>query len=294
MDRGSTPLTSTNRNLFTINIYVTQQFDEGMKDIVLGLLAIGTAPFSADKLQDFLDDRPEPIEQKINAIDEVEDMIPMSSNFHRAADEYIKQYNVEGSIEDTPPEPKQRKVTKVKPVQDIPPDKSDSEIRGLAGNLIKPSEIYGTDIGDSRNKRFLRPYKDDTGIYTIGIGHKIGDGSTSAKNKWVKKYGSTISPQFAEKLFDKQLNYHLDRVKGIFGLTFNDLNDQQAAVLVDISYRGDLLPSMDWVELLQKGENVKAANEYLDHKEYKRRKAKGRDGVVKRMERNAGILASGT
>ena len=32
MDRGSIPLTSTNRNPFIINIYVTQQFDEGMKE----------------------------------------------------------------------------------------------------------------------------------------------------------------------------------------------------------------------------------------------------------------------
>ena len=53
-------------------------------------------------------------------------------------------------------------------------------------------------------------------------------------------------------------------------------------MLVDISYRGDLLPSMDWVELLQKGENISAANEYLDHKEYKKRKKKGKDGVVKK------------
>ena len=51
---------------------------------------------------------------------------------------------------------------------------------------------------------------------------------------------------------------------------------------------------MNWVKLLQKGENIKAANEYLDHKEYKLRKKKGRDGVVKRMERNAGILANET
>jgi hypothetical protein len=94
-------------------------------------------------------------------------------------------------------------------------------------------------------------------------------------------------------LFDKKLNFHLIELKKFLVLSFNDLNDQQAAVLLDISYRGDLLPGMDWVELLQKGENVKAANEYLDHKEYKRRKAKGRDGVVKRMERNAGILANG-
>jgi len=291
MDRGSTPLTSTNRNPFIINIYVTQQFDEGMKEIALGLLAIGTAPFSADKIKDFLDKRPEPIEQKIDAIDRVEDIMPSSSNFHRVADEYLKQYETRNANSYTPPEPKEDP----KPiVDDIPPEKDEGSVLSLAGDLIKPVEIYGTDISDPRNKKFLRPYKDDVGIYTIGIGNKIGDGSKAAKNQWVKKYGNSISPQFAEQLFDKKLNFHLNRVKDIFGLSFNDLNDQQAAVLLDISYRGDLLPGMDWVKLLQKGKNIEAANEYLDHKEYKRRKSKGRDGVVKRMERNAGILANQT
>lgn len=291
MDRGSTPLTSTNRNSFTINIYVTQQFDEGMKEIALGLLAIGTAPFSADKIKDFLDKRPEPIEQKIDALDRVEDIMPSSSNFHRVADEYLKQYEKRNANSYTPPEPKQDP----KPiVDDLPPEKNEDSVLSLAGDLIKPVEIYGTDINDPRNKKFLRPYKDDVGIYTIGIGNKIGDGSEAAKNKWIKKYGNSISPQFAEQLFDKKLSFHLNRVKEIFGLSFNDLNDQQAAVLLDISYRGDLLPGMDWVKLLQQGNNIAAANEYLDHKEYKRRKSKGRDGVVKRMERNAGILANQT
>ena len=49
---------------------------------------------------------------------------------------------------------------------------------------------------------------------------------------------------------------------------------------------------MKWVSLLKQGKNKAAANEYLDHKEYKKRKSRGRDGVVKRMERNAGILSS--
>ena len=270
---------------------MTQQFDEGMKEIALGLLAIGTAPFSADKLKDFLDKRPEPIEQKIDALDRVEDIMPSSSNFHRVADEYLKQYETRDVNSYTPPEPKEDP----KPiVDDIPPDKDEGSVLSLAGNLIKPVEIYGTDISDPKNKKFLRPYKDDVGIYTIGIGNKIGDGSEAAKNKWVRKYGNSISPKFAEQLFDKKLNFHLNRVKEIFGLSFNDLNDQQAAVLLDISYRGDLLPGMDWVKLLQQGKNIAAANEYLDHKEYKRRKSKGRDGVVKRMERNAGILANQT
>ena len=234
---------------------------------------------------------PVPIEQKIDALEAADDILS-SSNFHKAAEEYIQRLQSEFKRDDTPPETKVRKATKTRPTEDIPPDKSDSQIKGIASTLIKPVEIYGTNISEPRNKRFLRPYKDDTGVYTIGIGHKIGDGSKAAKNKWVKKYGHSISPKFAEKLFDKQLDYHLNRVKEIFGLTFNDFTDSQAAVLIDISYRGDLLPEMNWVKLLQKGENIKAANEYLDHKEYKKRKKGGSDGVVKRMERNANILAS--
>ena len=288
MDRGSTPLTSTIRNSFTINIYVTQQFDEGMKEILLGLIAVGTAPYSAQKIENILNNDPAPIEQKITALKVADEHIEAPS-FKRAVDRVFKQYEAElKQIEDTPPEP-----VKVKPnrkIQEAPPERSESKIKNLASNLIKPSEIYGTDIGDPRNRKFLRPYTDDVGIYTIGIGHKIGDGTRAAKNKWVKKYGSSISPQFAEKLFDKQLSFHLDRVKDIFEI--DNLSNEQAAVLVDISYRGDLLPKMQWVDLLKKGKNKAAANEYLDHKEYKRRKAKGRDGVVKRMERNAGILAS--
>ena len=265
---------------------MTQQFDESMKEIVLGLIAIGTAPYSASKIEDVLDRDPTPIEQKIDAL-EVADGIIKSSNFHRAVDDYIQRLQTETEKEDTSPE---LKDTKRNSVDDIPPDKSDSQIKAIASTLIKPVEIYGTNISEPRNKRFLRPYKDDTGIYTIGIGHKIGDGSKAAKNKWVKKYGHSISPKFAEKLFDKQLDYHLNRVKEVFGGTFNYFTYGQAAVLVDISYRGDLLPDMDWVKLLQKGKNIEAANEYLDHEEYKKRKKRGRDGVVKRMERNAGIL----
>jgi GH24 family phage-related lysozyme (muramidase) len=270
---------------------VSEQLDEGMKEIVLGLLAIGSAPFSADKIQNYLDNRPEPIEQKIDAVERIEDITPSSSNFHRVADEFLKQYKVRDTNGYTPPEPKSVKRS-IPNVQDTPPDRSKSDILKLAGDLIKPVEIYGSDISDPRNRKFLQPYTDDVGIYTIGIGHKIGDGSKAAKNKWVKQYGRSISPEFAERLFDKRLSYHLERVQNIFGNTFDNLTDKQAAVLLDISYRGDLLSSMSWVELLQKGQNIKAANEYLDHKEYKRRKLKGRDGVVKRMERNANILAS--
>jgi GH24 family phage-related lysozyme (muramidase) len=264
---------------------MTEQFDEGVKEILLSLLSLTATVYETDYLVGFLKDRPEPIEQKIDAIQRADSIIN-SPSFDKAAGEVLNK------LEDTPP----RKAAKTKPAEDRPPDasqaKSDSQIKALASELIKPSEIYGTNISHPKNKKFLVPYADDVGMYTIGIGHKIGDGSQTAKNEWVKKHGHSITPQFAENLFDKQLDYHLNRVKEIFGAAFNDLSDNQAAVVVDISYRGDLLPEMDWVDLLQQGKNIEAANEYLDHKEYKKRKKGGSDGVVKRMERNANILAS--
>ena len=261
-----------------------------MKEILLTLLSLGATAYETDYLVDVLRDRPEPIEQKVDALKQAEEII-VSPSFNKAAEEALDK------LEDTPPAPEEsRRATKTRPVEDTPPDnsraKSNSQIKTLAGDLIKPSEIYGTDISNTKNKKFLTPYTDDVGIYTIGIGHKIGDGSLAAKNKWIKKHGHSITPQFAESLFDKQLDYHLNRVKEIFGSAFDDLSDNQAAVVVDISYRGDLLPKMDWVKLLRRGKGIEAANEYLDHKEFKRRKKSGRDGVVKRMERNARILAS--
>jgi hypothetical protein len=64
-----------------------------MKEIVLGLLAIGSAPFSADKIQDFLDNRPEPIEQKIDALSiELKILCLLLLLFIESADEYLKQY----------------------------------------------------------------------------------------------------------------------------------------------------------------------------------------------------------
>ena len=163
---------------------MTEQFDEGVKEILLALLSVGATAYETDYLLDFLKDRPEPIEQKINAVQRADNIIN-SPSFDKAAGEVLSK------LEDTPPASDVRKATKTKPAEDSPPDpsqaKSDSQIKALAGELIKPSEIYGTNISHPKNKKFLVPYADDVGMYTIGIGHKIGDGSQTAKKEWVKK-----------------------------------------------------------------------------------------------------------
>jgi hypothetical protein len=51
---------------------MTQQFDEGVKEILLSLLSVGATMKGTDYMLDQLKKRPEPIEQKIQALDELE------------------------------------------------------------------------------------------------------------------------------------------------------------------------------------------------------------------------------
>lgn len=111
-------------------------------------------------------------------------------------------------------------------------------------------------------------YDDDVGISTEGVGMT---GENKGKNFFTETY-----PKYMARAAKK--------VKG-FGAFPEDL---QNAVLSAV-YRGDLGPKT--AELLSKGEFDAAADEYLDHKEYKKRKEKNpEDGVVKRMERNAEVM----
>ena len=108
---------------------MTDQFDEGVKEILLSLLSIGATAYETDYLVDVLRDRPEPIEQKVDALKQAEKMI-ISPSFDKAAQAAVSK------LEDTPPEPEVKKATNTRPPEDKPPAKSDSKIKLLAGNLI--------------------------------------------------------------------------------------------------------------------------------------------------------------
>lgn len=108
-------------------------------------------------------------------------------------------------------------------------------------------------------------YEDDVGISTEGVG---STGENKGKN-------------FFTEIYPKYMARAAKKVKGFTEMP----EDLQNAVLSAV-YRGDLGPKT--AELLSKGEYDAAADEYLNHKEYKERKKKDpEDGVVKRMERNA-------
>jgi GH24 family phage-related lysozyme (muramidase) len=111
-------------------------------------------------------------------------------------------------------------------------------------------------------------YEDDVGVSTEGVG-------ATAENKG-KNFFTEIFPKYEERAARK--------VKGYTTMP----QDLKNAVLSAV-YRGDLGPKT--AKLLSKGQYAAAAEEYLDHAEYKKRKAKNPDdGVVKRMERNAAVM----
>lgn len=111
-------------------------------------------------------------------------------------------------------------------------------------------------------------YKDDVGVSTTGVG-------MTGENKGLN---------FFTEVYPKYVAEAARRVKG-----FRDMpEDLQNAVLSGV-YRGDLGP--DTAELLSNGDYAAAAVEYLDHDEYRERKAADpEDGVVKRMERNRDVI----
>lgn len=73
---------------------MTEQFDEGFKEIVMGLLSLGATAYETDYILKVLDKRPEPIEQKIQALKKADDII-QSDRFDKVAAKVMQQLKIE-------------------------------------------------------------------------------------------------------------------------------------------------------------------------------------------------------
>jgi GH24 family phage-related lysozyme (muramidase) len=239
---------------------MTEQFDEGVKEILLALFSLGASVYEADYLAKQINNRPEPIEQKIQAIETAEDMINNPS-FNRAADSVLK---------------------KLKSGSNVHHDKmSDDQLLSKAADYIIPNEIYGNDLNLKQNAKFKKPYLDDRQIWTIGIGHKLVPGDKQ-----------DLTDKEIVQLFKKDLRRHLNLARTKFAKQWSSFTPELKVALIDISFRGDLEKKgkgdFGFVDLIKQGKFKQAAATYLDHTEYKSRSASSHDdGVVKRMEKNA-------
>tara|TARA_R100000951_G_C2610655_1_gene171135 strand:- start:273 stop:965 length:693 start_codon:yes stop_codon:yes gene_type:complete len=73
---------------------MTDQFDEGYKEILMGLLSLGATAYETDYILNALKERPEPIEQKIDAVKKADELIS-SSKFDQVASELLQKLKIE-------------------------------------------------------------------------------------------------------------------------------------------------------------------------------------------------------
>jgi len=114
---------------------MTDQFDEGVKEILLSLLSIGATAYETDYLVDVLRDRPEPIEQKVDALKQAEEII-VSPSFDKAAEGALER------LEDTPPERKAKRSIP-KDVEATPPSTEQSIHSKLVRGGLTPIAAAG-------------------------------------------------------------------------------------------------------------------------------------------------------
>jgi GH24 family phage-related lysozyme (muramidase) len=263
-----------------------EQIDESVKNLVMALLATTMAGGGIKYAMDKFNASDEPLKNKIKAVEQAKEL-SNDSEFDNTMNAILQKYS--------PNEPIKPKAILVKPLKryDIQPDLEIDDFR----NFIMPSEIYGNSLQNPKNKKFLKPYQDDAGLWTIGIGHLIGRGSYSDMENFVKRNGPSISMSDVVKMFDKDVIKHMNLAKRKFGNQWDSFSPELKKALVDISFRGDLFKpnskdDFNFVKQIKRGEFENASKTYLIHKEYKKRISEGgEDGVVKRMNRNSKIIA---
>jgi hypothetical protein len=89
---------------------MTEKFDEGFKEMLLSLLSISATAYETDYILKVLDKRPEPIEQKIQAVKRADDIIE-SPKFDRVATEVLQKLESEDEPLEIKSDSKPVKVT---------------------------------------------------------------------------------------------------------------------------------------------------------------------------------------
>jgi hypothetical protein len=115
------------------------------------------------------------------------------------------------------------------------------------------------------------------------------DAATSGiRSENVKTRGVGQTGKYMDMTFKESFEAKLNEAKELFP-NFDNLSHSQQEAIISTHYRGDTRLRSGkvaaWVGLVNEGKFEEASVELLDHKEYKERKKKGRDGVVKRLEK---------
>lgn len=110
-----------------------------------------------------------------------------------------------------------------------------------------------------------RPYKDSLGLWTVGVGHLIGDGKSLPP-----EYDRTFSDEEINALFDSDFEHHRKQAEKIPG--FNKMNEQGKGAMIDLTFNmGPEWPKKfkNAAAAIEKGDYETAGNELQNSLWYK-------------------------
>jgi lysozyme len=127
-----------------------------------------------------------------------------------------------------------------------------------------------------------KPYKDSLGLWTIGVGHLIGDGKTLPP-EWNREF----TKEEVMTLFDKDYEHHKKLAEKLPGYSL--ANEKGRAALIDLTFNmgpGWASTFKLGVQALLKGDFKEAANQFIDSKWFKQ--VKGRGVTITNLLRDGG------
>jgi lysozyme len=114
-----------------------------------------------------------------------------------------------------------------------PPSTKPSTMAQAAVGAAAVTAIAGYDYAKNMIKRHEgsrnRPYKDSLGLWTVGIGHLIGDGKTLPK-EWDREF----TQKEINDLYEKDFAEHQKAAEKIPG--YNNLNEKGKSALIDLTF----------------------------------------------------------
>jgi GH24 family phage-related lysozyme (muramidase) len=153
-----------------------------------------------------------------------------------------------------------------------------------------------------------KPYKDSKGLWTIGYGNLIGDGSDVSYKKspyYTGKItigksgiatnadlsGKSVTEETARAMMMKSIGDKARRATSDSMLSdkFFDLSPELQDAAISSVYRVGLSGSPKTMQNIREGKFAEAAKEFLDNEEYRQAKKSG-SGVATRMEGLANLL----
>ena len=110
----------------------------------------------------------------------------------------------------------------------------------------------------------LEPYKDSLGLWTVGVGHLIGNGKT-LPDEWNRRF----TPEEVDSLFAKDYSEHKDAAEDIPG--FNNLDKKGQGALTDMTFNMGKVWWKKWptfTKFMKNKDVTNAANSLQDSKWY--------------------------